>query len=75
MTKEVFTAIKTEISLKDFWSNPSAQIRLKGRLQKDILLSKEFYKLPNITTEYKNIISKLLEFANVNNDMIILAEL
>jgi len=75
LTKEVFTAIKTEISLKDFWSNPSAQIRLKGRLQKDILLSEEFYKLPNITTEYKNIISKLIEFASVNSETIILAEL
>lgn len=77
LTKEIYLVVRNELSTKDFWDNPSSQARLRGTIQRDILFSKdfEFMSLPNVTTQSKIIISNIMEFAQNNNDTIILTEL
>jgi type I restriction enzyme R subunit len=70
LTQNIYLIIERELKLPDFWANIPAISRLKGELQA-VLLGPEFSKLPNIKTKWKSIISRALEVAESNNDIII----
>jgi type I restriction enzyme R subunit len=73
LTKEVSQRLETELQLKGFWDSIPAQNRLKASLQ-ELLLSPEFYgKLPNVMQKRGEIISRIMEIAESNNDRILYA--
>ncbi|MBL8207793.1 MAG: type I restriction endonuclease subunit R [Blastocatellia bacterium] len=73
LTQEVFGRLETELQLKGFWDSIPAMNRLKASLQ-ELLLSREFYdKLPNIVQKRGEIISRIMEIAESNNDTILYA--
>lgn len=73
LTRDVFGIIEREIKLTGFSESIPAHNRLKAEIQK-VLLSKRFKDLPNIVKNRQQIISRLMEMAEANNDIIIYAE-
>ncbi|MEM5778050.1 MAG: HsdR family type I site-specific deoxyribonuclease [Candidatus Aenigmatarchaeota archaeon] len=70
LTQECYDIIERELKLPDFWANIPAINRLKGDLQ-STLLSQDYSSLPGIKTGWKSIISRMLEVAEANNDIIL----
>lgn len=71
LTIMIFELLETELQMIGFWDSPPARTRLKSEIQK-ILLGKDYWnKLPNLQQNYNAAISKILEWAEVNNDTII----
>ncbi len=73
LTKDIFELVKREIQLTGFWDSIPARNRLKEEIQK-ILLSERFIQLPDIFPNRKHIISRVMELAQANNDIILYAE-
>jgi type I restriction enzyme R subunit len=73
LTQRVFLAVERELKLTGFWESIPARNKLKAELQK-ILLSREFLSLPGIFDNRKRIISRIMEIAEKNNDIILYAE-
>ncbi|MCD6207969.1 MAG: hypothetical protein J7J06_08290 [Methanosarcinales archaeon] len=73
LTRAVFGIIEREIKLTGFSESIPAHYRLREEIQK-VLLSKQFKDLPNIIKNRQQIISRLMEWAEANNDIIIYAE-
>lgn len=72
LTREMFEAIRLEISLAGFWQSIPARNKLKADIQ-GILLSERFHRLPNMTRTYGQIISRMMELAETNSDTILYA--
>jgi len=72
LTRDVFDTIKQEIQLTGFWDSIPARNKLKAEIQK-ILLSERFNQLPNIIQNRNHIISRVMELAQANNDIILYA--
>jgi type I restriction enzyme R subunit len=72
LTQNLYNSVEREIRLTGFWNNIPAQNRLKAELQ-EILLSPEHYTLPNMRTKWRELISRIMEFAEKNNDTILYA--
>lgn len=70
LTQQIYNLIENEIKLKDFWDNLPARNRLKGELH-NLIVSEEFSKLPNVIKNRNAIVSRLLELAEANNDIIL----
>ena len=70
LTIHVTEKLQTELRLLGFWNSIPAQNRLKSELQ-SILLSTDFYGLPNMIGKYKSVISRIMEVARVNHAKII----
>ncbi len=70
LTQHIYNLVAREIRLKGFWDSAPAQNKLKADLQ-DILLSKEFSRMPNIISKRKELISKILETAKANHFRIV----
>lgn len=73
LTQKAFLVIERELKLTGFWESIPARNKLRAELQK-ILLAPEFAKLPGIVTNRAHIISRLMEIAEKNNDIILYAE-
>lgn len=73
LTKDIFELVKREIKLTGFWDSIPARNSLKADIQK-ILLSARFNKLPNIVQNRSHIISRVMELAQSNIDIILYAE-
>ena len=73
LTQIMFLEIEKELKLPDFWDNPPARNRLKGELI-NILLSKQFKDLPNVIKLRNEIVQRILEVAQRNNDVILYAK-
>ncbi len=73
LTQKVFLAVERELKLTGFWESIPARNKLKAALQK-ILVSQEFLPLPGIFDNRKRIISRIMEIAAKNNDIILYAE-
>ena len=73
LTQKVFLAVERELKLTGFWESIPARNKLKAELQK-ILVSQEFLPLPGIFDNRKRIISRIMEIAAKNNDIILYAE-
>ena len=70
LTQDISNTISTEIRLKGFWNSVPAQNKLKEELKK-ILISKEYFQMPNMFTKHSEIISRLLEHSKKNHSTII----
>ena len=73
LTQHVFLAVQRELKLAGFWESIPARNKLKAEIQKT-LLQPSFAMLPNIVTKRAQIISRVMEIAEKNNDIILYAE-
>lgn len=71
LTMTIYDILETELKMIGFWDSPPARTRLKSEIQR-ILLNKDYWnKLPNLQQNYNATISKILEWAEANNETII----
>jgi type I restriction enzyme R subunit len=73
LTQKAFLVVERELKLTGFWESIPARNKLKADLQK-ILLAEEFKKLPGLVKNRAHIISRIMEIAEKNNDIILYAE-
>ena len=73
LTQSVSLVIEQELKLVGFWESIPARNKLKAEIQK-MLLQEPFVKLPNLVKNYKTIISRVMEIAEKNSDIILHAE-
>lgn len=66
LTQHVCNLVINEIKLTGFWDSIPAQSKLRAELQK-LLLSPEFVVYPQITSKYKELISRIMELAKANH--------
>lgn len=65
LTQNLFIRIETELQYKGFWDSTPSQKRLIAELQ-EFLLSEKNVKLPKMFSNYKQIISRIMEWARAN---------
>jgi type I restriction enzyme R subunit len=65
--------VERELKLTGFWESIPARNKLRADLQ-GILLVPEFSKLPGVVKNRAHIISRIMEIAEKNNDIIVYAE-
>ena len=73
LTQQVFTIVESELQLTGFWESIPARNKLKAEIQ-SVLLSPDFIKIPNLAKNREQIISRVMELAEKNNDRILYAE-
>ena len=73
LTQNIFLAVERELNLIGFWESLPARNNLKHEIQK-ILLQGKFKSLPNLVEKRDQIISRVMEIAERNNDKILFAE-
>ena len=69
LTQHLYMEIERELKLTGFWESIPARNKLKADLQK-ALLQPEFAQLPKLVANRQHIISRLMEIAEKNNDVI-----
>jgi type I restriction enzyme R subunit len=69
LTQHVYAEIEKELKLTGFWESIPARNKLVADLQKT-LLQPDFVHLPNVAVNRKHIISRMMEIAEKNNDLI-----
>lgn len=72
LTQEVFAEIERELRLTGFWGSVPARNKLKAEIQR-ILLQTQFSQVPHIVQNRAQIISRVMEIAEKNNDTILYA--
>ena len=73
LTQQVYLIVERELSLTGFWESIPARNKLKAEIQK-VLLSPTFATLPSIVKNRAHLISRVMEIAEKNNDIILYAE-
>ena len=73
LTQQVFRAVELELNLTGFWESIPARNKLKAKIQKT-LFQPPFINLPDIVTKRAQIVSRVMEIAERNNDIILYAE-
>ncbi len=73
LTQQIFTVVERELQLTGFWESIPARKKLEADIQK-VLLSSEFINIPNLVKNRKQIISRVIEIAQKNNDRILYAK-
>jgi len=73
LTQKSFLSVERELKLTGFWESIPARNKLKAELQK-ILLAPEFSNLPGVVSKRTQIISRIIEIAEKNHDIILYAE-
>jgi len=73
LTQRVFEVVKRELSLTGFWESIPARNRLKGEIQR-VVLEPAFSKVPGLISRRNHIISRIMEIAEKNNDIILHAQ-
>lgn len=73
LTQRVSLVVERELKLVGFWEAIPAQNKLRAEIQK-ILLQEAFVKIPNLVKNHKSIISRVMEIAEKNNDIILYVE-
>ena len=73
LTQKTFLAVERELKLTGFWESIPARNKLRADLQ-GILLAPEFSKIPGLVKNRTQIISRIMEIAEKNNDAILYAE-
>jgi type I restriction enzyme R subunit len=69
LTQQVYLAVERELRLAAFWESIPARNKLQADLQQT-LLSERFVGLPGIIQNRKQIIARIMEIAEKNNDII-----
>jgi type I restriction enzyme, R subunit len=72
LTQQIFGEVERELKLAGFWESIPARNKLKADVQKT-LLQPEFSKLPGLARNRKHIISRIMEIAEKNHEMILYA--
>jgi type I restriction enzyme R subunit len=72
LTQQLLVEIERELKLVGFWESIPARNKLKADIQKT-LLQMEFSKLPGLVQKRMHIISRTLELAEKNHDVILFA--
>jgi type I restriction enzyme R subunit len=72
LTQQVFGEVERELKLTGFWESIPARNKLKAEIQR-ILLLDEFSTLPSIRQNRERIISRIMEVAEKNSDLILYA--
>ena len=72
LTQQLFDEVERELKLVGFWESIPARNKLKADIQKT-LLQPEFSKLPGLVQNRTHIISRVMELAEKNNDIILYA--
>jgi type I restriction enzyme R subunit len=70
-TQNHFNLIERELHTIGFWKSIPAQNRLRGELQKLMLSPKYIKAIPNVRIKYKELITRLMEWARKNNNRIV----
>jgi len=65
LTQNLYNLIENEIQYSGFWNSVPSQNRLKAELQA-FLISEQHIQLPNMFARYKQIISRIMEWARAN---------
>ena len=73
LTLEITLVIERELKLTGFWESIPARNKLKAEIQRT-LLAPEFAKVPHLIKNRAHIISRVMEIAEKNNDIILLAD-
>jgi len=73
LTQLIKNTISRELTAPNFWNNPIAISRMKGEIQ-EVLISKEFSSLPDIFNKRNEIISRIVEISESNNDIILYSD-
>lgn len=73
LTQQVFLVVERELKLAGFWESIPARNKLKADIQAT-LLQPTYTKLPNLLQNRAQIISRVIEIAEKNNDVILYAE-
>jgi type I restriction enzyme R subunit len=73
LTQKVFLVVERELRLTGFWESIPARNKLKADIQ-TVLLAAEFSSLPGLVQKRAHIISRIMEIAERNNDIILYAE-
>ena len=73
LTQKITLVIERELKLAEFWESIPARNKLKAEIQ-EILLAPEFVKIPDLTKNRAHIISRVMEIANNNNDIILFSD-
>ncbi len=73
ITQQIFFIVERELKLTGFWESIPARNKLRADLQK-VMIAEEFSKLPGIIRNRAHILSRVMEIAEKNNDIIIYAE-
>lgn len=70
LTQDISLLISREIKMKGFWDSPPAKNKLEADL-KELLLSPEYFSLPNMFPKHRELISRLLEHSRKNHYIIV----
>ncbi len=73
LTQKVFHVVEKELKLTGFWESPSARNELRSQIQQ-VLLAPEFARVPGLIENRERLISRAMEIAEKNNDIILYAE-
>ena len=73
LTQQVYLIVERELKLTGFWDSIPAKQKLRADIQQ-VLLSPAFVNLPNIVKNRAHIISRIMEIAEIKNDIILYAE-
>ncbi|MDD5476259.1 MAG: hypothetical protein PHU03_07095, partial [Syntrophales bacterium] len=73
LTQQVYLVVERELKLRGFWESIPARNKLKADIQAT-LIQPSFLKLPNLLHKRAQIISRVMEIAEKNNDIILYAE-
>ena len=73
LTQKITLVVERELKLAGFWESTAARSKLKAEIQ-EILLAPEYAIMPNLIKNRAHIISRVMEIAKKNNDIILFAE-
>ena len=73
LTQQITGVAERELRLTGFWESIPARNKLKAEIQ-HILLAPEFAKVPDLIKNRAHIISRVMEIAEKNNDIILFAD-
>lgn len=73
LTQQIFLVVERELKLTGFWESIPARNKLRAEIQ-SILLAPEFVDIPVLVKNRAHLISRIMEIAEKNNDIILYAE-
>jgi type I restriction enzyme R subunit len=73
LTQQITLVIERELKLAGFWESIPARNKLRAEIQ-EILLAPEFAKVPDLIKNRAHIISRVMEIAEKNHDIILFTD-
>ena len=73
LTQKITLVVERELRLAGFWESIPARNKLRAEIQ-NILLAPEFANVPDLIKNRARIVSRVMEIAERNNDIILFAE-